>query len=809
MPQFDDYISAVTRRLRPDAELQMDIAHELRTHLEDTAEAAHAGGMDEDASQSEAVRAFGDADELADKLFEANRRRMRLRAVLKWAARVTLMPAVLLVTMLVLTLAAVDLATTLALYDHAFSYSRRSILPRLLWGSHCPADSLIESHTPPRSGLTEDELFFAEQEDWSVESGEALVARSPTTPRYHAYYTLMLYFHEVDVGQEGADWTSHFQAAIARGKELEPENALYDILEATALISSSATVPYESDLVTDLEITDRDAFARGIAGLRRAAQKDAVRTYAGDLRQERSNVRRTPDGLAEQTWTLLRAYGRYASEVMILYHLSRATPRYAVTLAGEGEIAEALELLDAVERICIMFGVQSDMGVMSRTVQQSLIRVLAGRALVLEEAGRTDAAAAAREAAAAEHATLRAIVQAWIRHGDQFTTHSSKLLLIFGSQRFDDPVLIAETRRAELSVALRTALSLVLLAPLLGALVLSVLSTRYLASRRRSDGWTPFFSSWRRPPRAVLWVLAVPVVGGLIWFCVLAPLLEFSPISRHGWQAVQLALLISVPIGIAALSVLVAARVSLRYAQEDRALLLFIGWKRLARIMLWSVAAPAAAYAVWLCVLPNPLLQYGLPHSFGRLAFDVALLSIVSGGTLLHQACRAIRERLADFGEELPADRYFRPLHGRWGVARTVVVLAIATLYIATWTPTPDLTVLPPASLAAAGALVAGWSLYTLWQFLRLRSDGAASRFRGTFVRSLLPILIVWLLAAGAVVHTTLRWTERRAIGAINQSDYRPFEDELSLDSGGAAFREHHRELDRRWREEHQAPEPE
>ena len=93
MKRMDDLIQAATYRFGPDAELQREIARELRAHLEDSIAAARAGGMDEAQAEEAAVRAFGDPDEVGEKLWQANRRRMRLRAVAKWTGRLVLMPA--------------------------------------------------------------------------------------------------------------------------------------------------------------------------------------------------------------------------------------------------------------------------------------------------------------------------------------------------------------------------------------------------------------------------------------------------------------------------------------------------------------------------------------------------------------------------------------------------------------------------------------------------------------------------------------------------------------------------------------------
>jgi hypothetical protein len=796
MAQFDDYISAVTRRLRPDAELQMDIAHELRTHLEDAAEAAHAGGMDEDASQSAAVRAFGDADELATALFEANRRRMRLRAVIKWTARATLMPAVLLVTAFVVWTAVLDLVTGHAMYNLDSS----GVLGKLRWTDPHAVDSIVKDLAPARSDLTDDERFVAERLYWYGSDGrtkpyEELIARFPTDRRYHALYTRMLLY------RGDSESLPRVLAALDRGNEIDPDNALYDALRASVLMQWATRPPWAISKPPGFQITDETAFAAGIAALRQATQKKYLRNYADDLEEEWLNSRQPPETVTEQMGLVTHVLYGCLPELGILRDLAFIVPQYALKLADEGRTDEALELLGAVERVNIMLGAHASRWVTAVSPYRSLVRVLGWRAHVLEEAGRTDAATTVRNRLALEKPRPQNAHDAARQSEALLGNRNSTLLASIGPFSSPDPRLVEQTRRAELSVVLRTALSLMMLAPLLGAVFLSILVMRYLAFRRRCYDCALFFDSWRRPPRVVLWVLSVAAVACMVWFGVLNPLLQLWPISHYGWQPVYATLLICVPAGAVLLATLVTLGISLRCTHDDRTLLLFIGWKHMARILLWAVAAPAAGYVVWLCVLPNPLMNYGVAHCLGQLAFDVALLSVVSASALLHFGCRAIRKRMTEAGMELPADRFFRPLYGPWGTMRAAGLLLLTLICVTTWGPSRATESRLILVSSCTAVLLTGWALYTLRQFNQLRTDESASSFRGTFIRSLLPIVIASLVAAAAVTHITLRWTERRAIRAINQPDYQPLLDEIPLRNGGHALREHHRELDRRWRE--------
>jgi hypothetical protein len=72
MKSIDDLIQAVTYRFGPDAELQQEIARELRAHLEDAVEAARRRGADERECVEEALGHFGDPDEIAEGIVQAH-----------------------------------------------------------------------------------------------------------------------------------------------------------------------------------------------------------------------------------------------------------------------------------------------------------------------------------------------------------------------------------------------------------------------------------------------------------------------------------------------------------------------------------------------------------------------------------------------------------------------------------------------------------------------------------------------------------------------------------------------------------------
>ncbi|HEY3377885.1 MAG TPA: hypothetical protein VGL77_10370 [Armatimonadota bacterium] len=90
----------VTSGLCDDPELRLDVQAEVLSHLKDTARVVAEEGKSNDEAADFAVRTFGSPVELADSLREANRPRMKTRALLRLAARALLIPAAVLLAVL-------------------------------------------------------------------------------------------------------------------------------------------------------------------------------------------------------------------------------------------------------------------------------------------------------------------------------------------------------------------------------------------------------------------------------------------------------------------------------------------------------------------------------------------------------------------------------------------------------------------------------------------------------------------------------------------------------------------------------------
>ncbi len=90
-------LDKATSSLKADPELCLDVRAELQSHIDDTIDRYLAEGTSEADSLGRALAVFGPAEEVGKRLLEANRRRMKLRALARMAVRRALVPASILV----------------------------------------------------------------------------------------------------------------------------------------------------------------------------------------------------------------------------------------------------------------------------------------------------------------------------------------------------------------------------------------------------------------------------------------------------------------------------------------------------------------------------------------------------------------------------------------------------------------------------------------------------------------------------------------------------------------------------------------
>ncbi|NLF31256.1 MAG: hypothetical protein GX591_10270, partial [Planctomycetes bacterium] len=385
MGTHDDLIDRLTSRLRVDPELRADVAAELRAHLEDAAAEYVRGGYSDQAAAAQAVRALGDEADLARQLWQANRRRIALRRVCRWAARVLLVPGAVAVIVLV-------------------AWGLRQ---QRQFGSFVGSTRLLSDGVAGR--MTEDERLIVLGDagaDTYVRAQRAIVDRWPDNPIYRANYVAAYVAARVrrlprytsgGIGPAGgvlpvweertplddvatddpAALLAEVVAELDRAAAADPDNALYPLLRAALRVQASSEArqdgagPEGEPLRPGVLIGDEAVFARALEDTRLAAARPHYAAHEADLARIRLEAipksRRLMDAV-----TLPLAVGNRAAQVWVAtYGLQRNWARtlaaYARQLAAEGRRDEALQLNRQLRTIA------AKRGAGSQTIIESLL----------------------------------------------------------------------------------------------------------------------------------------------------------------------------------------------------------------------------------------------------------------------------------------------------------------------------------------------------------------------------------------------------------------------------------------------------
>lgn len=619
MDELDSYVRAVTRRLELDPTVHYQVAREVREHLQDAAEEARKRGCSDEDSVRAALKAFGDAEELAEQLWQANRQRMRLRALATWAGRLVLLPLALVAAVGIGFTTLRSVATGLG----ALSGLGSTYVPSWVRGT-------AERGPLPRPGLSEEQLLLFQFLDEQLDHARALVKERPDDPLLHAHYVRLLSEQAVDkkaTEQQQQEWAY----ALARGKQLEPDNAIYNYLEAAFLMrrgteeQEDAGLPYQvmpseravgvgdqdarakEHRVLRLVVKDPHALDAALAQLRDGLPKPHCTLHIGQVMALRASLERPPRTLADELQHIAEDAAVLTPHLSSLGTLASRLPGAAVWLAEQGRHEEAVWLAGVMARPGMQVAADADM----------LIELLVGNAMVTvpdEQAPALYELLRMPERAASARAGYERDELAWraARHPE-------------GDQAIGQLVM----ERAGI---------------LLGMLV-PVGTT--------AEGLRPMLGPYRT--------------------------LEHIEFERLG-LALALAPLLLVTLVLAAS----AGWALLRYRSPDQSpKLLFVGWRRMASIILLGVLVPAIAYWAWTRWAPWSSLQYGINYVLARRMAEVGVAAAVIVGAVLGLSFRSAARRCSEAGLPGAAVGIFSGLRHCVGVLASACAPAVVGAFVA------------------------------------------------------------------------------------------------------------------------------
>jgi hypothetical protein len=337
MEKHDDLVNRLTHRLRIDPELRMDVAHELRAHLEDSTAEFRRGGYSEKDAAENAVKALGDETELSMNLWLANKKRVRVRQVVKWAGRVTLIPASILLTAFI----ALNFFATIGNLN---SFSDSKMVPAIYRGWQWK--------------LTPEQQFIFQgdpEAKTDLEKQKSIADRWPDNPVYYANYAAYELVTEIELNQ--------FLTIFDRGEKLEPQNAFYNFMKAAYLVKNAIRLednPDYSFRTTDRYgktkvnkcvktiILNRARFERGLAEFQKGLAKPYYTSHTVDMLKLRLNLLPPIESFGDFLHRTSLAISVLLPDLELLRELGKGVDGYALDLAGQGNKEETVKLLNGV-----------------------------------------------------------------------------------------------------------------------------------------------------------------------------------------------------------------------------------------------------------------------------------------------------------------------------------------------------------------------------------------------------------------------------------------------------------------------------
>ncbi len=522
-PRLETFLDQATTGLKADRELQLDVRHELASHLDAAQEEARAGGQPD--PEAAALKQMGAATEIAGDLAAANRRRMTVRARIRRTISALLLPAAVLVaawTAWQIWEDVAPMAMCVGKEPESFAYAKT---PRGIASSLSPDQRLVLFGDPTRK-------------DPAAQQRAIWEAHPENRVYLHNYLS-----HNHQVWDE-----SHSEASLAQTKSilaqaatLDPGNARVDYLLAGSLLKNAAKVETTQDAVSKknvpskLLIQDRARLDEAMNALRQGLQKPEYRRYAKEMTAERLATLGPPDSFAGNLYRIGIAASTILPDLSNLRELSRVSVLYAGILIEEGRTAEAEALLDAEPRLTLQLARDSFTLIDVLVVHGLLEQNLKLAPPMWEKLGHPERAEALRR----DLTRLVAPGRDWRAkrktgkppNEDQFMQHGSRfatmLMPVLGE--FPDPQELAPGRELEY-VLVERGLSACLILLFTGALFAAgLVALRWRFSRGGASAPLLLVPGPAAAARIVLYGALLPVLG--YWLFT-----RYLPVAGREWN---------------------------------------------------------------------------------------------------------------------------------------------------------------------------------------------------------------------------------------------------------------------------------
>ena len=213
--------------------------------------------------------------------------------------------------------------------------------------------------------------------------------------------------------------------------------------------------------------------------------------------------------------------------------------------------------------------------------------------------------------------------------------------------------------------------------------------------------------------------------------------------------------------------------------------LLFVGFKRAAFVLLIGLLLPIGVYFLYSRFAPFSHHKYGLNYHMERFALESVLLCIAVLILTFAASFVMIRRRCIETGIKVPETSRLSPT--RTTKIATAILLILLIAYYLTWQSELGLLL----GWFTVAYTVLACILWFLGQDLRITAlKHDFDHFRGTFFRSLTPILAGVILILGLTASFYLTNVERVQVRQLNVPGVRLFIDEIDY-TGYKYYRDH------------------
>jgi hypothetical protein len=619
MRPFDDVADRLTERLKPDPELRAEVANELKGHLEASAREFLSAGRSEEEAWREAVRAIGDEREVADGLWEGNRNRMTRRRVGRWVVGGTLLTAAGVGTVAVAWGAVISVAMVLALFAGMSPTPAGAIggtaAQRL--ARYVRAERVAQ--LSPRDRAIFDAWEGSPEERAVKARALAETASGEDRKVFWANYATQMMVLAKELDGHGRkvhpEALAKAVAVMEEGKRAEPGNGFYALLESALLLNAS----------TEMVVEPEDQMP-GFGYERRTGEPERVCFDRYTITDPAAYAR----GLAQ--------FHEAAEAKYVESHALDLSNRRLGLLPAGTRLAD--EVIRAQEEIAVSLSYLNDYRVGEN--------VAGARAIELAKTGNLDAAlgivrdqkAVARMVAAQARPLIELLVAAGM-----YTTAVKHEAMVY--QAAGDRDAFAQA-------------------------VGTLKGFDRLVDDRAQSG----------PDAAAVMQLkrASGVVGGMYLPTGTDPKLTDPAPERRAEYAVADQLGVSVWAGmLVAIGLSMLAGAAWTRVRAGRwPGVMFVGWRRLVRVVIVAVGAPVGLYAAYAWTIGGR--ELGASIGADRLAVEYAVVGGVVLILLRMLGERAIGRRTRELGEPWQPTRW-----GRTRVTVGFILAAAAVTYLVAW----------------------------------------------------------------------------------------------------------------------------